>query len=329
VTGTSLPTIVLRSDVRIENPLELALDFVERDGSYQNYDLAIVAQDDVLTESDIRVANAMIARMSPRVIAGLYARAPVINAALAEIPPSASLAAPDDAVPWQALEGLMRAMDGIPEVRLARQTKVLHKKRPALIPILDSVVEGYLRRVDPIRRTGDPARDAVELICSYKRELDENLEALRALRSELRRRDFDLTECRLLDLFIWAYSGEYTPLFLRAQGAAGGARRALPLPSPARPGTIEVEIFRDDDEGYLAWVAAHPRGFVLNAARSPRSDYLILHRATCRTITGRPSRGGPWTGPYIKVCSDDELRIAAWAGQTVGGVPTRCRVCLS
>lgn len=171
--------------------LETALEFVERDGSYQSYDLAPVKQDDVLTESDIRVANAMIARMSPRVIAEIYARAPVINSALEQIPPSASLAAAEGAIPWQALEELIRAMDGIPEVRLPRQTKVLHKKRPALIPILDSVLETYLRRVDALRRTGDPARDAVELIRSYKRELDAALPALRSLQEELRRRGID------------------------------------------------------------------------------------------------------------------------------------------
>jgi len=328
------PAVVLRSEVRIENPLELALTFVERDGSYQAYDLAPVAQDDILTEADIRVANAMIARMSPRVMAGIYARAPLINAALGEIPPSASLAAPDDAVPWLAVERLMRAMDGIPEVRLARQTKVLHKKRPALIPILDSVVQAYLRRVDGIRRTGDPAHDAVDLTRSYKRELDENLKAIQALQRELRRRDIDLTECRLLDLFLWAYSGVYTPLFLRgAEGAPPALGSHVSVGSAAAVGGsgtaagIEVEIFRDDDAGYLAWVGEHRHGFVLNAARSPRPEYLILHRASCRTITGRPTRGGPWTGPYIKVCADDCLQIAAWTGASVGAVPRRCGVC--
>jgi hypothetical protein len=338
VSAHAFDPITLRSGVRIANPLELALDFVEQDGSYQSYDLAAVAQDDVLTESDIRVANAMIARMSPRVRAEIYARAPAINAALAQVPPTASLAAAEDAIPWQALEELMRAMDGIPEVRLARQTKVLHKKRPALIPILDSVLETYLRRVDGVRRTGDSARDAVELIRSYKRELDMNLDAIRALRQELRQRGIDLTECRLLDLFLWAYSGTYTPLFLRE--AQSTVRDSLPEIVAAHPGQtraatvgaigpgIEVEIFKDNDAGYLAWVAAHPAGFVLNVARSPRPDYLILHRATCRTITGRPTRGGPWTGPYIKVCSGDELEIAAWTGQTVGAAPTRCGVCL-
>lgn len=330
VTASPLPPLVLRNGTRIENVLETALQFVEQDGSYRAYDLAPVKQDDVLTEGDIRVANAMIARMSPRVIAGIHARTPLINAALAQIGATTSLAAPSDAIPWHALEELMRAMQGIPEVKLARQTKVLHKKRPALIPILDSVLETYLRQVDGLRRTGDPPRDAVELIRSFKRELDATLPALRALQEELRRRDIDLTECRLLDLFLWGYSGTYTPLFLRDEASAS---RSIPTATPSIPDAssiqaLDIEIFRDDDAGYLGWLAAHQTGFVLNVARNPRPNYLILHRASCRTISGRPTRGGPWTGPYIKVCSDDQLQIAAWTGHHVGAGPTRCGVCL-
>jgi hypothetical protein len=338
VTTFSLPSLVLRNGTRIDNVLDTALEFVEHDGSYRSYDLAPVEQDDVLTEADIRVANAMVARMSPRVIASIYARASVINLALARIPRSASLAATDDAIPWQELEELMRAVDGIPEVRLARQTKVLHKKRPALIPILDSVLETYLRRVDGLRRTGDPTRDAVELIRSYKRELDASLPALRSLQRELRRRGIDLTECRLLDLFLWAYSGTYTPLYRRDESSVtAGAPRATVVHAPETKSSIdgrqlgpviEAEIFRDDDSGYLSWLAAHSAGFVLNVARSPRPGYLVLHRATCRTITGRPTRGGPWTGLYIKVCSDDDLQLAAWTGREVAAAPTRCGVCL-
>lgn len=205
----TLPPLVLRNGTRIEAVLQTALDFLDQDSSYRNYDLADVQEDDVLTEADISIANAMIARMSPGVIARIYQRAPVINAALAQVPRRVSLAEPTASIPWQAIQKLMRAMQGIPEVKLARQTKVLHKKRPALIPIHNSVLVTYLRRVDGLRRTGDPARDAVELIQSFKRELDANLPALRALQGELRRRDIDLTECRLLDLFLWGYSGTY------------------------------------------------------------------------------------------------------------------------
>ncbi len=300
MTSASLLPLLLRNGTRIENVLETALEFVEKDSSYRSYDLAAVEQDDVLTEADIRVANAMIARMSPRVIAGFYARAPVIDAALAQIPMSASLVAPADLVPWQALEGLIRAMQGIPEVKLARQTKVLHKKRPALIPILDSVLETYLRRVDGLRRTGDHARDAVELIRSYKRELDAALPALQALRGELHRRGIDLTECRLLDLFLWGYSGTYTPLYLKSAADAGiGAsdETAAPPKAPLADKAVDAGVDRRTVSGaanlevlataeLLALSRASLRELkrrgVVRSGNAPAGDYaeLLVQRAT-------------------------------------------------
>jgi hypothetical protein len=290
-----------------------------------------VAHDNVLTMSDIAIANWMIARMSRRVMEGIYRRAAKINAALATIPPASTLTMRADGVPWEGLQALMRAIEGTPEVGLARATKVLHKKRPALIPILDSVLETYLRRIDGLRRAGDFAADAVELIASYKRELDASLPTLQALQAKLRNRGVELSEVRLLDLFLWGYSGTYTPLYLRDEaGAPAKPTTSLGQPSVASAEALTigaVELFRDDDAGYLQWLADHPHGFVLNAARSPRPNYLILHRADCRTINGRPRRSGPWTGPYVKVCADDPLDVAAWAGATVGAAPRRCQVC--
>ena len=63
-----------------------------------------------------------------------------------------------------------------------------------------------------------------------------------------------------------------------------------------------VEQFVDDDPGYLDWVARHPDGFVINTGRTPTFSYLMLHRARCGTITGRPARGTTFTGDYAKVC---------------------------
>jgi hypothetical protein len=51
-----------------------------------------------------------------------------------------------------------------------------------------------------------------------------------------------------------------------------------------------MRIFEDDDAGYLAWVGSHPHGFVVNTFRKPDPRYLMLHRATCHTITGKPAR---------------------------------------
>jgi hypothetical protein len=87
-----------------------------------------------------------------------------------------------------------------------------------------------------------------------------------------------------------------------------------------------MEQFVDDDPGYLDWVARHPDGFVINTGRAPTASYLMLHRARCGTITGRPARGTTFTGDYAKVCGGrDELE--AFAGQ-VGGDPQPCGLCL-
>jgi hypothetical protein len=83
--------------------------------------------------------------------------------------------------------------------------------------------------------------------------------------------------------------------------------------------------FLHDEGGYLAWTEGHRNGYVLNCAPHPRADYLVLHRATCGTIAGKPSRGDTWTVTYQKVCSDSRDEIERWAAQI--GPPTRCGIC--
>ena len=52
----------------------------------------------------------------------------------------------------------------------------------------------------------------------------------------------------------------------------------------------EPVIFKDDDSGYREWLADHQGSdtYVLNAERNPKPAYLILHRATCHTVSGEP-----------------------------------------
>jgi Family of unknown function (DUF6308) len=82
-------------------------------------------------------------------------------------------------------------------------TKALHPKRPALVPMLDSVVQTYLAHDDLGADTPFGER-ALALVRGYKRDLDLNRVALRAIRRELVRRGHDLTEVRILDLLIWS-----------------------------------------------------------------------------------------------------------------------------
>jgi len=81
--------------------------------------------------------------------------------------------------------------------------------------------------------------------------------------------------------------------------------------------------FMDNDQGYVAWLAAHPDGFVLNCERPPRPSSLTLHRSTCWTISR--TSGSNWTLNYQKVCADTFEEIASWAGQI--GPPWSCGFC--
>jgi hypothetical protein len=122
---------------------------------------------------------------------------------LRAIPSGASLAGAAAAVPWAPLRQLFDAFADVRGVGLAKTTKSLYRKRPALIPMLDSVVQKYLEDDDPGVQA-PVAERGLALVRGYKRDLDRNRVAVRGLRRELAGRGHDVTEVRILDLLIWA-----------------------------------------------------------------------------------------------------------------------------
>ena len=88
-----------------------------------------------------------------------------------------------------------------------------------------------------------------------------------------------------------------------------------------------VLVFEDDDAGYAEWIATHPEGFVVNANRPPAAGDVVLHRATCWTISGVPTNGRTWTADYLKACSDDGASIGRWVREATGGMPSLCGMC--
>jgi len=154
-------------------------------------------------EPDLRLANRGGARISAAEIAAILERRRAIERALRAIPPAASLAGPASLVPWPPLRELFDAFGGIRGVGFAKMTKALHPKRPRLIPMLDSVVQKYLEDDDPGADAPFGER-ALALARGYKRDLDHNRAAVRALRKELARHGVELSEVRILDLLIWS-----------------------------------------------------------------------------------------------------------------------------
>lgn len=69
-----------------------------------------------------------------------------------------------------------------------------------------------------------------------------------------------------------------------------------------------MEHFHNDRD-YLAWVTAHPEGFVLNTSRHRDANYVVLHRATCWSVSSAERADGAYTqNGYRKTAA---LSIAA------------------
>ena len=231
----------LRNGVVLHEPLELALLFLQHDYGYRTYDSQPTRADAEWRREDAQIANRAGARMSSREIDALMGRAETIEDALRRIPGDLSLAAPSAEIPWDALHDLFAAVGGIPGIGLAKATKALHKKRPHLIPMLDSFVAGYLRSVEEIP-VGDFADEALGLTQSYKVDLDANSDTLVSVQHGLNEQGFTLTLCRILDLYTWAYAGEKQPPWAAEAAQRLISRSASP---PREPVPVDPTV----DEG--------------------------------------------------------------------------------
>ena len=189
--------IVLRGGVVIEDPLSVVLGFLAR----WRIDVSDPSQPASFGEPDLRLANRGGARISAAQIAAILQRRDAIERALGAIAPDASLSGQASPVPWLPLRQLFDAFAEIPGIGFAKMTKALHPKRPALIPMLDSIVQKYLADDDPGAQAPF-GRRALELTRGYQSDLDRNTAAVRAIRQELASRGYELTDVRILDLLI-------------------------------------------------------------------------------------------------------------------------------
>jgi Family of unknown function (DUF6308) len=196
--------LVLRGGVEVEQPLELALAFL---AAYSGYEIGDASGPGTFDERDLRLANRGGARISAAEIGAILERRGRIERALRRIPLDASLADESGSIPWVPLTRLFDAFAEIRGVGFSKMTKALHPKRPALIPMLDSVVQAYLASGDPeTTSSGSFGERATALVRSYKRDVDRNQAALRQLQREVASRGYLLTDVRILDMLIWSVS---------------------------------------------------------------------------------------------------------------------------
>jgi hypothetical protein len=223
VTASSFRPVVLRNGVYISDPLSIVLGFLKARWPFDVSDPSRFAS---FGEPDLRLANRGGARISAAQIAAILERRPAIEPALRAIPPHASLTDAADAadavnlVPWLPLRQLFDAFADIRGVGFSKMTKALHPKRPALIPMLDSVVQKYLHDDDPGAQAPFGER-ALGLVRGYKRDLDRNRAAVQTVRQELASRGYGLTEVRILDLLVWSAESGPSPAEPSRAGSTG------------------------------------------------------------------------------------------------------------
>ena len=154
-------------------------------------------------ESDLRLANRAGARISAAEIATILERRRAIERALRGIASNASLAARQNTVPWPTLHTALRRVRGHPRGRFLEDDEGAPPKAPCADPHARQRRPGIPAGRRP-RRPSFVGERALALVRGYKRDLDHNSAAVRAVRQEITTRGHELTEVRILDLLIWS-----------------------------------------------------------------------------------------------------------------------------
>lgn len=199
--------IVKMPDEVVEEKLSRYLS----DGGWELYDGVETAQDSKLTVGDIVLSVTLNSRLNTRrQVWQVWKGKLPVEKALACIPVDASLE--DAVIPWEELRNLFQAMCAIEDVAGAKATKILHKKRPYLIPIYDSILEGYCRKHIPRWSSLSWADGLIEYMKVFRADLLVNRNELHVLCDMMAARGWPITPVRAMEVSIWIEdepNGEY------------------------------------------------------------------------------------------------------------------------
>jgi hypothetical protein len=207
-TKGDVEVIGLPSGCAIERPFERLLAFC--DGEYAYYDAIPSADPNHIDPLDVLVTVAMNSFVNSaakvhRVHQGMAANCDPL---LQGIPEDADLV---ELERWRdLLRELLHVAVQAPFVLIPVATKVLHRKRRALIPMLDSVVfRHYLGGPDyktilPGTENKAKAADvAMEALRLFRNDLRAAENEIARLREQLAFAGFALTPVRILELLVW------------------------------------------------------------------------------------------------------------------------------
>jgi len=215
--------IFLRNGVITDKPEEVILQYYNEMGKgVRAYDAEILPLDNRFPREQLldarRLANRLGGRGIPeKAIDSLCTRQTRIEMRLEEVPFTTTILDGNDHIPWKSITDLFEAFR-VPYVTIARYTKMLHKKRPALIPILDSRVRDdyFLPTIPKGTMTGlSDAEKATYLVKEVEKDISKNRGALLALH-EWQGKPFSISIVRIFDILVWCRFGppSFRPRFV-------------------------------------------------------------------------------------------------------------------
>jgi hypothetical protein len=204
-----MSALELASGCVIERPDERMLAFCRNEYAY--YDALPSADPNLIDPLDVLATVAMNSRVDTakkvrQVHEGMASRCDPL---LPSIPEDANLL---DLETWRTpLRALLDAAVQTPGVLVATATKVLHRKRRFLIPMLDSVVLRHYLAANPAsfrvcvesdykNRAADGAMDAV---VGFHGDLVAAQPEIESIRESLAHQGYALSPVRILEVLIW------------------------------------------------------------------------------------------------------------------------------
>jgi hypothetical protein len=176
--------------------------YLKRFNRFPAYDGVTPSDSGQITDEDRQLANKVAARMS----AETWAQITAADSSIAGIGDWDLMNMND--LEWQrrkeVISEVLRALLRYPGIGVARLTKGLHRKRPNLIPICDSVVLKALG----VRPTSKPN---TIITCMEKFRIigRKNTSRLQKLRETSKQLQAEMTELRILELLYWVQFGPF------------------------------------------------------------------------------------------------------------------------
>jgi hypothetical protein len=195
----------LKSGLRIPKAKELILGFVK--AWYPMYDGVEVAVDNELRVTEIALSVMLNSQISGNTGGEIYNKRKPIQKALKKIPVDVDLLSIPIGETIPGLGGIAEAVDemcSLHRVKLSVSTKILHKKRPLLIPIFDSQVEAQYSGSIPDSSNMEYGEYCNAMIRLVHEDMIAAKQELLDLCNLLKKNGTPMTPLRVLNAMTWA-----------------------------------------------------------------------------------------------------------------------------